>query len=939
MRYLQGIISYVTLKYNMPVVSRHILKLSLSKKIGGQEPGLSFFLRKSEHLTLMDLIDNMRLQNDYEAYLKALILRHEKNYKGSLEMVANDRNKALVPFKTKLYYNLKRYDDVVHIADSGHDVLAELTEEQRLVIVRNLMKDNQYETIEKMIERTSKNKMQLEELYHQEKDDLYYQYSWSQYRTMILEDIDSNAPFSEIKAAIDATDDNMRDLGYVLVINNYFVKEQNLDDLNQLFVDYINNNEKLFKYIDPIAVDTLDFNLSANDKKSDRLQNLLNYYHFGKGTKMLMNKIMKLLPEVTLNAQHIMSIRRLVLDGHLNFNDSVIKKMFNSDKRLENVFHSATLFIDEETRSMTDKFVHHNFSTRERTRIYNTVINQLQRVNKRYELPFYIFSYLEKTAARKQNHTYILARFYATEDQKEKLNSLILSNTLDKQLKIHINLSMYLFNLKMYASSLKHAREAYNIKPNNADVLRSLIRSHHVMGNIDERYKMLQEMRKQFPSRVYPGEFLMAEQEHELFHSEWQPKPLAEDIVYKDDGKTVLFVLNKAMPAINGYTIRTNEIVSRVRDYGYRPVATSRLGWSPEHENYTKPGLDEGDYRTYYIDKSDKYLTNRTPMRKYFNVYKEELLKIVLKEKPAVIHAASNFQNALPAIRLGNQMNIKTIYEVRGLWHHTQTSKVPEFFNSDRFNMQEQYEILCCEYADEVIVISESLREYLILKGIKAEKITVLPNGVDSEVLSPLEKSNDILERYQLEDSIVLGFIGSITNYEGIELIIDTVEALNSTGEYKQHFKLLVVGDGQHRATLQRKVLDQNLSDDIIFTGKVPFETVKDYYSVIDIAPFPRQDKLVCQLVTPIKTYEAMAMGKRVIVSDVNALKEMVIDQVNGVYFEADNQEAFEEAVISVLNNDSIGESAREWVVDNRDWSVLLKKLVKVYEKLDIKAN
>src|SRR5699024_1290603 len=128
---------------------------------------------------------------------------------------------------------------------------------------------------------------------------------------------------------------------------------------------------------------------------------------------------------------------------------------------------------------------------------------------------------------------------------------------------------------------------------------------------------------------------------------------------------------------------------------------------------------------------------------------------------------------------------------------------------------------------------------------------------------------------YQLENSTVLGFVGSITNYEGIELIIDTVEALNNSNEFTERFKLLVVGDGQHRAVLQRKVMDQNLSDDIIFTGKVPFETVKDYYSVIDIAPFPRQDKLVCQLVTPIKTYEAMAMGKRVIVSDVNALKEM----------------------------------------------------------------
>src|SRR5699024_8630602 len=357
MRYLQGIISYMTLKYNMPVVSRHILKLSLTKKIGAHEPGLSFFLRQSEHLTLMDMIDNMRLQNNYEAYLKALILRHEKNYKGSLDMVVNDRNKALVPFKTKLYYNLKRYDDVVHIADSGYDVLGELTEEQQVVLVRNLMKDNHYETIEKMIDQTEKNKNQLLDMYHQEKDDLYYQYSWSQYRVMILNDIDPNAPFEDIKRAIDDTEESMRDLGYVLVINNYFIKEKNLDDLNELFVDHINKNEKLFKYIDPIAVDTLEFNLSSNDKKSDRLQNLLNYYHFGKGTKMLMNKIMKLLPEVTLNAQHIMSIRRLVLDGHLNFNDSVIKKMFNSDKRLENVFHSATLFIDEETRSMTDKFV------------------------------------------------------------------------------------------------------------------------------------------------------------------------------------------------------------------------------------------------------------------------------------------------------------------------------------------------------------------------------------------------------------------------------------------------------------------------------------------------------------------------------------------------------------------------------------------------------
>src|SRR5699024_3905271 len=189
---------------------------------------------------------------------------------------------------------------------------------------------------------------------------------------------------------------------------------------------------------------------------------------------------------------------------------------------------------------------------------------------------------------------------------------------------------------------------------------------------------------------------------------------------------------------------------------------------------------------------------------------------------------------------------------------------------------------------NEIIGISESLREYLIMKGIDDKKITLIQNGVNTDKLYPEEKSEDIIKRYDLKDSSVFGIIGSITNYEGIEIIINSVKALNDSSRSNKLFKFLIVGDGQYRPFLQRKVFDDNVGDDVIFIGKVPFEVVKDFYSVIDISPFPRHDELVCQLVTPIKTYEAMAMGKKVIVSDVNALKEMVIDQVNGVYFKAD---------------------------------------------------
>ena len=48
---------------------------------------------------------------------------------------------------------------------------------------------------------------------------------------------------------------------------------------------------------------------------------------------------------------------------------------------------------------------------------------------------------------------------------------------------------MYLFNLKMFDKSLKHAEAAYSIKPHSADVLRALIRVNHTIGNITARYK------------------------------------------------------------------------------------------------------------------------------------------------------------------------------------------------------------------------------------------------------------------------------------------------------------------------------------------------------------------------------------------------------------------------------------------------------------------
>ncbi len=903
--------------------------------MGSKESGISIYLRKSNHSMLLYQINNMNLDSDYKMFLNALIFRHEKKYVKAYRMIENIENPNILSLKVMLLYDLKLLDIIINLSNKGVDVLKYLKTDQQFNLVSYLVSRNLYDEAEQLIQITEQDKDHLIEQFEEDKSDIYYKYTWRQYASNFLGLNDTNdADLLEVKRKIDLLNLQMKKLGYVLAVNEYYSDEKNLDLLEHEYVPFIKDNKDLFQYLDFEALHTFNITDKSNDDKSIKLQRILNYYHSNNFSKQMLQTIYELIPQVNLSTQHIMSLRRMIMDRQLDLGDEKFNRLLKRDRRLHIIFHYPQLFINSELNGEVDYFIHHQFTRREQKRIYNTVIKKLLHYNMRIDLPEHFIEYLKVTSPKRMSNSLVLGRYYCSKSDQKHLDQLVNTKQPDKQFKLRINFAKYYFQLKEYELSLKETEKAGKIKSYHHDVLRSYIRNHHVAGNITARYKNIKLMKKYYPARLFPGEYQMALQEFQLSNSEWQlPISLRESHNIDPVDKKVLFVLNKALPVTNGYTIRSNEIVKRVKAQGYEPVQTTRLGWSPKHEGYDIPENAIDGIKTYYIDKSDKYLTNKTPINDYFNVYAEEILKIVKAERPQMIHAASNFQNALPALRVGEMLGLRTIYEVRGLWHHTQTSKNPLFYQSDRFNFQDAYEILCCNIADEVLCISESLKSYLVDKGVEAEKITVVPNGVDTNSMSPSEPDSDIIEKYGLEDSVVLGFIGSITVYEGIDFILRAIKNINDSKKLRKRLKFLLVGEGQYLPQLQALVTELGIREDVIFTGKIPHEQVSKFYSVVDVTPFPRTNALVCQLVTPIKTYEAMAMGKKVIVSDVAALKEMVIDGENGTYFEAENPEALEKAIIEISQNEEIGKHAREWVEQNRDWEVLLQDIVDIYEK------
>ncbi|MCK9912210.1 hypothetical protein MXD81_23855, partial [Microbacteriaceae bacterium K1510] len=85
--------------------------------------------------------------------------------------------------------------------------------------------------------------------------------------------------------------------------------------------------------------------------------------------------------------------------------------------------------------------------------------------------------------------------------------------------------------------------------------------------------------------------------------------------------------------------------------------------------------------------------------------YADRFASLLERIKPRIIHAASNFQNALPPLTVAKQSGVPSVYEVRGLWHYTAVAKRPGFEGSERFQLHEQYELICCNLANRVVVI------------------------------------------------------------------------------------------------------------------------------------------------------------------------------------------------------------------------------------------
>lgn len=185
-----------------------------------------------------------------------------------------------------------------------------------------------------------------------------------------------------------------------------------------------------------------------------------------------------------------------------------------------------------------------------------------------------------------------------------------------------------------------------------------------------------------------------------------------------------------------------------------------------------------------------------------------------------------------------------------------------------------------------IVTNSRELRAELLATGVPASKVEVVPNGVDVEIFSRAGRGH----RQGLEGKFVMGFVGSLKPWHGVEVLITAFRSL--AADPRLH--LLVVGDGPMAGKL--RALAEELPGRVTLTGPIPFAEVPPYIATMDVAvaPYPPLEGFYF---SPLKVLEYLAAGRAVVASGIGQLNELIQDGVTGLLVPPGDAKALADAV------------------------------------------
>lgn len=293
------------------------------------------------------------------------------------------------------------------------------------------------------------------------------------------------------------------------------------------------------------------------------------------------------------------------------------------------------------------------------------------------------------------------------------------------------------------------------------------------------------------------------------------------------------------------------------------------------------------------------------------NLYK------LIKDRRIHIIRSHNYRANLYSLLAGRLAGVPVVASIHNVYTNKDKSLKRRLINQAILKM-----------APRLIAVSDAIKNDVVrYLGIDPAKITVIYNGVDTVRFDPEKTFNDIREEFSIgREDILIGFIGRLVNFKGVEHLIKAVSLLKD--EFGS-MKLLIVGDGPVRDTLKAKAADSNIGGITRFTGKRA--DIPAILACIDILAIPS----VGEEGFPNTLVEAMSMGKSVVATTVGGIPEVIDNGVTGLLIPPSDPTRLAAALKMLINNRELslkmGRAARRVVTEKFSVRATAEKWESIY--------
>jgi glycosyltransferase involved in cell wall biosynthesis len=232
---------------------------------------------------------------------------------------------------------------------------------------------------------------------------------------------------------------------------------------------------------------------------------------------------------------------------------------------------------------------------------------------------------------------------------------------------------------------------------------------------------------------------------------------------------------------------------------------------------------------------------------------------------------------------------------------------------------------------DEIIAITPWELNFITKYGGNAEKIKVIPNGMDKCFLTKIE-NNDFKEKYHIPNKLVL-FFGRLNVTKGPEHFVEIAKRILAK---RNDVTFVIRGPDEG----MKEQVTEAIKDErgiVLLDATRDINEIIKMYQAADIYVMPSFREGL-----PLTLFEAMACGLPIVATPVNGIGYEIQDGINGFLIDYGEDDKFAEKIEQLLDNEELRRSISEnnlIKAKDYDWDIIHQRYMKEYSYVISQRN